>query len=119
MQQTAMLDWIDDAAQFAVSRRTFTRTADVKLGLDDVLNGVRGNPYVDPIGHAVKRAVPWSRNVRVSLIDIAFDVRDPITGEVARHVAATPHEAAAWLERFDAGRPPMPLSFVLEWEVEA
>lgn len=100
---------------------TYERKAEVTLTHGDIVNGMPGNVWIDPVGFAVKRAIPFSRRVRVSTVDIAFTISRPngSTVEHERYIAVTPPEVAAWLERFDAKKSCRPITFTLVWEEEA
>lgn len=101
---------------------TYTRTVEVTLTYADILNGIPGNVWIDPVGFAVKRAIPFSRRVRVSTVDIAFTISRPIAEgciEHERYLAITPPEVAAWIQRFDAKKSCRPITFELTWEEEA
>lgn len=97
---------------------TFLRTAYVQLLPIDLANGIRGNVWVDPVGLAIKRAIPFSRQVRVSTVDIAFTIGHPRNGTVehVRYVVPTPLEVAAWIERWDAKKDVILMAFPFEWQ---
>lgn len=101
----------------AAGVKTFLRTVTVDVLPIHVVNGVRGNVYIDPVGLAIKDAVPFSRQVRVSTVDIAFTIGHPRNGTVehVRYVVETPDEVRAWLERWDAGKEVKPITFTLSW----
>ncbi|WP_406698580.1 hypothetical protein V5E97_06820 [Singulisphaera sp. Ch08] len=97
------------------------RSVTVTLTYADILAGVRGNVWIDPVGFATKRAIPFSRRVRVSTVDIAFTISRPVAGggvEHERYIAMTPPEVAAWLARWDAKRQCWPITFELTWHEE-
>lgn len=95
-----------------------TRRATINVLPIHIVNGIRGNVYVDPCGLAIKDSVLFSRQVRVSTVDIAFTIghlRNE-TVEHTRHVVETPAEVAAWLARWDAGKEVKPIFFTLSWQ---
>ena len=100
---------------------TYERSATVTLTYGDIINGMPGNVWIDPIGFAAKRAIPFSRSFRVSTVDIAFTISRPTANgiEHERYIAMTPPEVVAWIERFDAKKSCRPITFELVWTEEA